>query len=85
MKMTERIIENKIFGEIDYSENYLNKGEYDNCDLNRAVFGNTVLEKADFRTSYNYALDPEIYRINKAKFSIFGIIGLLGKYNIVAE
>ncbi len=39
----------------------------DNCDLNRAVFDNSILEKADFRTSLNYSIDPELNRIKKAK------------------
>jgi hypothetical protein len=43
------------------------------------------LERTDFRTSYNYSIDPEINRISKAKFSINGVVGLLGKYNIEIE
>jgi len=42
----------------------------------------TFLKKRDFRSAYNYALDPEINRIKKAKFSREGLPGLLHKYNI---
>jgi len=47
-----------------------------------AIFENTILEKADFRTSLNYSIDPENNRIRKAKFSILEISGLLDKYDI---
>ena len=55
---------------------------FDNCDLAKAKFDKTVLKKADFRTSYNYSIDPERNRITKAKFSMTGIVGLLDKYDI---
>jgi uncharacterized protein YjbI with pentapeptide repeats len=58
---------------------------FDNCDLTGAVFDHTNIEKADFRTSYNYTIDPEINRIKKAKFSILGVSGLLDKYDIDIE
>jgi hypothetical protein len=58
---------------------------FDNCNLERATFDQTILEKSDLRTSYNYSLDPEINRIKKAKFSILSIAGLLDKYDIEIE
>jgi hypothetical protein len=51
----------------------------------RARFERTVLEKVDFRTSYNFSIDPEVNRMKKARFSLAGIAGLLGKYDIVVE
>ena len=39
----------------------------------------------DFKTSYNYSIDPEVNSIKKAKFSLEGISGLLYKYDIVIE
>jgi uncharacterized protein YjbI with pentapeptide repeats len=68
--------------EVDFSEADLNSSIFDNCDLMRATFENTILEKVDLRTSYNYSLDPELNRIRKAKFSMSGIVGLLNKYDI---
>jgi hypothetical protein len=50
--------------------------------LTGARFENTIIEKADLRTSYNYSIDPENNRIKKAKFSLAQIAGLLDKYNI---
>jgi fluoroquinolone resistance protein len=63
----------------------LTSAVFDNCNLTQAVFDHTILEKADFRTSYNYSIDPEINRIKKAKFSILGVLGLLDKYDIDIE
>ena len=52
------------------------------CDLNGAIFDRTVLEKADFSTARNYSIDPETNRIRRARFSISGLPGLLGRYDI---
>jgi hypothetical protein len=51
----------------------------------QAVFHHTTLEHVDFRTSYNYSINPENNRIKKAKFSIWGVSGLLYKYDIEIE
>ena len=71
--------------EADFTESDLTGSIFDNCDLAGAIFQFTLLEKSDFRTSFNYSFDPELNRIKKAKFSLAGIPGLLGKYNIEIE
>jgi uncharacterized protein YjbI with pentapeptide repeats len=71
--------------EVDFSECDLTESIFENCDLNSANFDQTILEKADLRTAYNYSIDPEINRIKKAKFSIQSISGLLIKYDIKIE
>ena len=48
----------------------------------RATFDNTILEKVDFKTSFNYAIDPEQNRVKKARFSLVGVAGLLDKYGV---
>ncbi|WP_373542362.1 pentapeptide repeat-containing protein [Chamaesiphon sp.] len=63
----------------------LSSSVFDNCDLTRTIFARTILEKADFRNSFNYSIDPELNRIKKAKFSQSGIAGLLDKYDIEIE
>ncbi|MCZ4225284.1 hypothetical protein [Pedobacter rhodius] len=55
---------------------------FDNCDLLSATFDGTILEKTDFRTAYNYSIDPDNNRIKKARFSKAGLAGLLHKYDI---
>jgi uncharacterized protein YjbI with pentapeptide repeats len=71
--------------EVDFTEANLTNVLFDRCDLSRAIFARTVLEKADFRTAFNYSLDPETNRIKQAKFSKEGVLGLLDKYRIVIE
>jgi len=71
--------------EVDFVESDLTGSLFDGCDLAMAVFENTILEKVDFRCAFNYSINPEINRIKKAKFSLFGVAGLLGKYDIEIE
>jgi fluoroquinolone resistance protein len=71
--------------ETDFTECDITNSVFENCDLLRAVFINSILEKSDFRTSYNYTIDPEINKIKKAKFSKDGLAGLLTKYDIKIE
>ena len=63
----------------------LKKTIFNNCDLGLVVFAQTVLEKADLRTAYNYNIDPELNRIRKARFSTSGLAGLLRRYDIDVE
>jgi hypothetical protein len=50
-----------------------------------AIFENTNLEKCDFRSAYNYVIDPQNNKIKKAKFSKEGAIGLLRAFDIVID
>jgi fluoroquinolone resistance protein len=78
-------VKNCTLVEADFTESDLMASVFDNCDLSRATFDHSNLEKADFRTSFNYSIDPEVNRIKKAKFSLAGIAGLLDKYDIVID
>jgi uncharacterized protein YjbI with pentapeptide repeats len=69
----------------DFTETDLTGSLFDNCNLQGAIFSYSVLEKADFRSSFNYSIDPEKNRIRKARFAGMGIAGLLDKYEIVIE
>lgn len=71
--------------EANFTESNLTDAALINCDLSRTVFYRTTLIKADFRTSYNYTIDPELNRIKNAKFSMNGVLGLLEKYDISVE
>jgi len=81
-KLKKTIFKNTSLHEVDFTEADLSLAQFDNCDLLGATFVNTILEKADLRTAYNYSIDPEMNRIKKAKFSMSGIAGLLNKYDI---
>ncbi len=71
--------------ETDFTEADFSDAQFTNCNLNRAFFDHTTLKGADFRTSYNFTIDPEINNIKKAKFSVHGLSGLLSKYDIKIE
>ncbi|MFY7888858.1 MAG: pentapeptide repeat-containing protein [Spirosomataceae bacterium] len=68
--------------EVDFVESDLSNATFDNCDLRGAIFDKSILEKADFRTAYNYSINPENNRLKKARFSLSGVAGLLDKYGI---
>lgn len=85
MKLKNMNFQNSNLHEVDFVDCDLSNASFINCDMAGAVFENTILEKADFRTAYNYSIDPDQNRIKKAKFSIQGITGLLNKYDIQLE
>lgn len=49
------------------------------------IFENTINEKTDYRSSFNYYVNPDNNRIKKTNFSLSGIIGLLDKYGKLIE
>jgi len=71
--------------EADFTAADLTGSAFINCDLTRTTFERTNLEKADFRTAFNYSINPETNRIRKARFSLAGIAGLLDAYDIEIE
>jgi fluoroquinolone resistance protein len=85
VKIKNTIFKNSSLQEIDFTACDLTGSQFENCDLARATFDGTVLEKVDLRTSFNYSIDPERNNLKKAKFSAAGIAGLLDKYDIQIE
>lgn len=71
--------------EVDFTEADLSGAFLDECDLSGAIFDHTNLEKADLRTATHYTIHPENNRIRKAKFSVSGLPGLLGSFDIEIE
>ena len=71
--------------EVDFTECDLTGSIFDTCDLTRSTFENTIIEKVDFRTSFNFTIDPEINRMKQAKFALIGVHRLLDKYDIQIE
>ena len=67
---------------VDFFESDLSKSVFSDTDLTNAVFESTILKEVDFTTASNYSIDPERNTIKKAKFSLYGIEGLLQKYDI---
>ena len=81
-KMAKTKFINTSLKGVDFSGATLTGSQFSNTDLERAVFDRTILQEADFSTAYNFDIDPEQNTIKKAKFSQFGLQGLLTKYNL---
>ena len=71
--------------EVTFIGTNLSNASFDNCDLEGTLFSDTILKEANFKTAYNYKIDPEFNLLKKAKFSTKGIHGLLDKYDIKIE
>ncbi|MEO5996059.1 MAG: pentapeptide repeat-containing protein [Chitinophagaceae bacterium] len=84
-KLKKTIFKDCSLKDSDFSEADLTGTQFNNCDLLNSIFRNTILEKVDFRSSFNYSINPELNNIKKAKFSIQGLPGLLSKYDIIIE
>lgn len=67
---------------VDFTDTILNKAVLNNCDLKGAQFSHSSLIEADFRTAYNFAIDPENNRMKKARFGLQNLSGLLYKYEL---
>ena len=84
-KIKKTVFKHSQLQETDFTQCDLTSALFDHCNLLRAQFAQSILEKADFRTAYNYSIDPASNRMKKAKFSLQGIVGLLDKYDIDIE
>ncbi len=77
-------VDNTIFNDVNYTKEFLTKGEYDNCTfrncnlslghfknsiLNKATFDKTNLEKVDFRTVIDFTFDLDNNKIKNTKFT----------------
>ena len=81
-KLTETLFENCDLSEALFSETNLEKAIFENCNLNQADFNFTNLKHADFSSAYGYVINPYENKIQKAKFSLNGLPGLLMNYDI---
>ena len=84
-KMMKTSFANSSMKGVDFSSTDLTGAKFSNTDLSNAIFNKTTLRQADLSTATNFNIDPESNNIRKAKFSIYGLSGLLGKYDIEVE
>ena len=68
--------------EVDFTKADLTQSIFAKCDLHRATFQDTILEKVDFTTAYNFNIDPEINRLKNAVFTLKEVPGLLKKHHL---
>lgn len=70
---------------VDFMATDLTETLFENCDLYRAEFTKAIANKANFKTSYNYTIDPKTTKLKKAIFSLQGLKGLLYKHEIIVK
>jgi len=85
LKIPRTVFRKSQCKEVDFTECDLNHAVFDDCNLLLARFDRSTLEWVDFRTSYNFSIDPQINKLKKARFPLSGIAGLLDKYDIIIE
>jgi len=82
LKLSKTVFTTSNLEEVDFSECDLSHVIFNDCDMLNAVFEHSILEKSDFKSAYNFTIDPENNRMKGAKFSLKTVKGLLNKYNI---
>ncbi len=85
MKLKKTTFNNCNLLEVDFTEADLTQSVFECCEMSGVIFDRSILEKVDFTSSFNYAINPETNKIKKARFSKEGVIGLLNKYDIIIE
>lgn len=70
---------------VDFMAADLTEVLFENCDLYRAEFAKAIANKANFKTSFNYTIDPKATQLKKAVFALEGIKGLLYKHDIIVK
>ena len=85
LKLKGTLFTNCSLTAVDFMKSDLTDVIFDNCNLHKSVFSDTIANKADFTTSYNFTIDPEKNKLKKAKFSQAGLKGLLEKYDLIIK
>jgi fluoroquinolone resistance protein len=83
LKLKSTAFKNCNLYECDFSDADLSNSLFDLCDLTRTIFENTILEAANFTTSFGFSINPNFNKLKKTKFSKNNISGLLSHLDIV--
>lgn len=85
LKIKKTAFKNCRMTEVDFTQTNLSEASFDHSDLSGAIFFQSNLEKADFRSSFNFTIDPQQNSMRKARFSSTSLAGLLHNYQIVID
>jgi|TARA_B110000093_G_C12949139_1_gene401662 uncharacterized protein YjbI with pentapeptide repeats len=85
LKIPQTLFNECNLEEVDFTEANLNNSRFHISNFNNAIFNETNLEKTDFKTAFNFSIDPENNMLKSAKFSKENIGGLLSKYKVIIE
>ncbi len=83
LKIKETVFRNCSLVAVDFMGTDLTSVLFDRCDLYRSEFDKAVAVKTNFKTSFNYNIDPKKTKLFKAIFSLSGVKGLLFKHDII--
>ena len=70
---------------VDFMATDLTDVIFDNCDLYKCQFDKSIANKTNFKTSYNYTIDPNKTKLKKAIFSKSEVKGLLYKHDLIIK
>ena len=85
LKLKGTTFTNSSLVAVDFMAADLSEVVFENCDLYRSEFDKAIANKTNFKTSFNYTINPEKTKIKKAIFSLEGVKGLLYKYDIIVK
>jgi uncharacterized protein YjbI with pentapeptide repeats len=84
-KMPQTRFQGCALTDADFGSADLTEAVFQDCSLVGAMFERTLLNGADFTTATGFAIDPETNPLRKARFTLAGLPGLVGKYGVVIE
>jgi fluoroquinolone resistance protein len=82
LRLKQTIFNECKLEDADFTQADLTKASFNHCDLSRALFDGSDLSQADFRTAYNFGIDPENNTMTRAKFLSSNLEGLLLKHKL---
>lgn len=82
MTLKKMIFKQCSLREAVFSNANLTGADFTNCDLTRTAFLRTKLDKADLSAAHGFVIDPDANSLYQTRFSLYGLPGLLEKYNI---
>jgi fluoroquinolone resistance protein len=70
---------------VDFAESDLTKGSFNGSSFEECIFKGTVLKEVDFRGARGYQIDPTLNKLDRAKFNVPEVLGLLASFGIEIE
>jgi uncharacterized protein YjbI with pentapeptide repeats len=70
---------------VDFTGADLTEALFDSCDLQDAVFEQTMLEGADLSAAFHFQIDPSRNKVRKMKVTESGLYGLVACFGVVVD
>jgi uncharacterized protein YjbI with pentapeptide repeats len=85
LKMKGTSFTNSSLVAVDFMGADLSEVVFENCDLYRSEFDKAIANKTNFKTSFNYTINPAKTKLKKAIFALEGLKGLLSTHDIIVK